>query len=49
MTDIHPNDRTYALERAIALAEKHDPSIVHYLRVLLDEAKRVDDMEGWNR
>ena len=40
MSEIHPNDRTYALERAIALAEKHDPSIVHYLRVLLDEAKR---------
>lgn len=40
MNDIHPNDRIYALERALRLAEQHDPEIVHYLRTMLMEARR---------
>lgn len=40
MTPIHPNDRLWALERAAALADKHDPAIAFTLRQLLDEARQ---------
>ena len=40
MTPIHPNDRLWALERAVRLAEQHDPAIAFTLRQLLDEARQ---------
>ena len=39
-TPIHPNDRLWALERAVRLAEQHDPAIAFTLRQLLDEARQ---------
>ena len=39
-TPIHPNDRLWALERAVRLAEQHAPDILFTLRQLLDEARQ---------
>lgn len=42
MTYIHPNDKVYALERALRLAEQHNESanVVSDLRELLADAQR---------
>jgi hypothetical protein len=39
---MHPNDRLYALDRAVELAEKHgEPrNVVEDLKQIRDEAKR---------
>ena len=39
---MHPNDKLYALERAVEMAEKHGESrgVIEDLRELRDEAKR---------
>lgn len=39
---MHPNDKLYALERALALAIKHgeDRKVIEDLRELRDEANR---------
>jgi hypothetical protein len=39
---LHPNDRLYALDVAVKLAEKHsgDRKVVEDLKVLRDEAQR---------
>lgn len=39
---MHPNDRLYALDRAVALSEEHgEPrNVVEDLREIRDEAKR---------
>ncbi|HYG07718.1 MAG TPA: hypothetical protein VD865_15100 [Stenotrophomonas sp.] len=42
MTYIHPNDRVYALERAVRLAEQHgeDRKVLEDLREMLSEARK---------
>lgn len=42
MTYIHPNDKVYALERALRLAEQHGEAanVVSDLRELLADAQR---------
>ncbi|MGT9865776.1 hypothetical protein ACSYHF_08820 [Stenotrophomonas maltophilia group sp. P373] len=42
MTYIHPNDRVYALERALAVvvARGEDRKVQHDLREILAEARR---------
>lgn len=42
MSEIHPNDKVYALSRAVALAEQADEprNVVEDLRQLHDDAKR---------
>jgi hypothetical protein len=42
MSALHPNDKLYALERALKLAIKHgeDRKVIEDLRVLVDEARQ---------
>lgn len=42
MNFIHPNDRVYALERAVRLAEQHgeDRKVLEDLREILAEARK---------
>ena len=46
MSDVHPNDRVYALERAVRLVEQHgeDRKVLEDLREILAEAR--EDARG---